>query len=133
MRAVSARLIAFLLIAEALTGALRVAGLLPRLGGYDAVAVALILARGGLGVLQFTGGWLIATHRPQGRVIAGWALIGGAVLTPVDVGLGLAPTSIYPWYRWRFTIAYVAYALLAWRLIRPRGSPDGVRHRTPDV
>ena len=89
------RVVAFLLIAESLVGALRLSGLLAQIGIYDALAIALILARGALGVLQFTGGWLLANHRPAGAVFARWALAAGAVLTVFDVGFQLAPTSIY--------------------------------------
>ena len=86
------RAVAFLLIAEAMFGALRLSVLLSQLGIYDALAIVLILARGALGVLQFTGGWLVANHRPPGVVFARWALVAGAVLTIFDVGLQLAPT-----------------------------------------
>jgi hypothetical protein len=110
LRALVVRVIAFLLIAESMFGALRLSVLLAQLGIYDAVAIALILGRGALGVLQFTGGWLLANHRPAGVVFARWALAGGAVLTIFDVGLQLAPTSIYHWYRWQVTIAYAIYA-----------------------
>src|SRR5512132_3559539 len=95
------RLIAFLLIAEALFSALRLATLLSQLGIYDPVAIALIVARGALGALQFTGGWMLATHRPAGPVLARWALAGGAALTVLDVGLRLAPSTVYYWYRWQ--------------------------------
>jgi len=94
-------------------GALRLSMLLGQLGIYDALAIALILARGSLGVLQFTGGWLLANHRPPGVQFARWALMGGAVLTVFDVGLQLAPTSIYQWYRWHVTAAYGLYAIAA--------------------
>jgi hypothetical protein len=115
------RLIASLLIAESLFTGVRVAGLIPQLSTYDATALALILARGLLGALQFMGGWVLATRRPQGVPIARWGLIGGALLTPLDVGLGLAPTPIYAWLRWQATAVYVAYALgAAVYLGRPR-------------
>ena len=40
-----------------------------------------------------------------------------------DVGLGLAPTSIYPWYRWHVTAAYGLFALGAARfLARQQGA-----------
>jgi hypothetical protein len=123
MMSLLVRLLASLLIAESMFGALRVAGLVSRLSGYDAVAVALILARGLLGALQFVSGWLLANRRPQGFALAPWAFVGSAILTPLDVGLGLAPTDVYPWLRWQVTAAYDAYALAAaafvwWR--RPR-------------
>ena len=121
------RVIAFCLIAEAMFGALRLSVLLSQLGIYDALAIALILARAALGVLQFTGGWLLANHRPAGAMFARWALFAGAVLTVFDVGLQLAPTSIYHWYRWHVTVAYAFYAAVAlWCLtVRPAGTaPD---------
>ena len=124
---VIARAIAFLLIAESMFGALRLSVLLSQLGIYDALAIALILARGAAGVLQFTGGWLLANHRPAGVVFARWALLAGAILTVFDVGLQLAPTSIYHWYRWHVTVAYGVYAAVAlWCLtLLPAGTaPD---------
>jgi len=107
------RLLAFALIAESLFGGLRVAELISQLGGYDGVAVTLIVLRGLLGALQFMGGWLLASRRPQGLSIAGWAFAGAALITPFDVGMGLAPTSVYPWLRWQVTIAYDVYAVAA--------------------
>jgi hypothetical protein len=107
------RIIAFFLIAESMFGALRLSTLLAQIAIYDALAIALILARGAVNVLQFTGGWLLANRRPAGAVFARWALLAGAVLTIFDVGLQLAPTDIYPWYRWHVTAAYGMYAVAA--------------------
>ena len=67
----------------------------PRLGGYDLVALILILARGALGALQFTAGWLLATKRPQGFALGQAAFVAAAVLTVFDVGMGLAPTGVF--------------------------------------
>jgi hypothetical protein len=104
-------------------GGLRVAGVVSRLSGYDAVAVALILARGLLCALQFISGWLLANRRPQGFALAPWAFVVSATLTPLDVGLNLAPTGVYYWLRWQVTAAYDAFAIAAalfvWRQ-RPR-------------
>jgi len=112
------RLLATCLIAESMFGALRVAGLVPRLGAYDAVAVALILARAVLGPLQFVSGWLLATRRPQGFALAPWAFLTSAAITPFDVGLGLAPTDVYAWLRWQVTAAYVVYAVGAAAMVK---------------
>ena len=112
------RLLAFALIAEALFGALHVADLISRLGGYDPVAVTLILTRGLLGALQFIGGWLLANRRPQGFTLAQWAFAGAALITPFDVGMGLAPTIVYPWLRWQVAIGYDAYAIAALLYLR---------------
>lgn len=94
-------------------GALRTAELISRLGGYDPVAVTLIVLRGLLGPLQFIGGWLLASRRPQGFVLSRWAFVCAALITPFDVGMGLAPTSVYPWLRWQVTIGYCIYAIAA--------------------
>ena len=64
------RLLAFALIFEAMFAGLYVANLLGELQIYDAIAIALILARGVLGAVQFAGGWLLANRRPQGFVLA---------------------------------------------------------------
>lgn len=92
---------------------LYVANLLGELQIYDAVAIALILARGALGAVQFAGGWLLANRRPQGFVLAQWGLLGGAIVTILGVGFDLAPTSIYHWLRWQATSAYCLYAAAA--------------------
>lgn len=129
---VIARIIAFLLIAESMFGALRLSGLISQLGIYDALAIALILARGALGVLQFSGGWLLANHRPAGAVFARWALVAGAILTVFDVGLQLAPTDIYYWYRWHVTVAYGLYAMAAiWCISAVAAQGDGTGQEEP--
>jgi hypothetical protein len=121
---IARRLIAFALIAESLFAALYVANILPQLAIYDPLAIALVITRGALGALQFTAGWQLANRRPQGAALARWALVAAAVLTIFDVGLNLAPTSIYPWYRWHVTTAYGAYALAAVWLISGRGTAN---------
>ena len=113
MTSLLVRLLAFLLLAEALFAGVRVAGFVPRLGGYDLIAMTLILARCALGALQFTAGWLLATRRPQGPALGQAAFVGAAVLTVFDVGFGLAPTGVYAWLRWQVTLCYVAYAIAA--------------------
>ena len=64
------RLLAYVLIAESLFGALYVANLLSQIGIYDPLAIALILARGALGALQFISGWMLTNRRPSGRALA---------------------------------------------------------------
>lgn len=123
------RLIASCLIAESMFGSLRVASLVPQLAGYDGIAVALILARGGVCAMQFVSGWLLANRRPQGFALAPWALVASAILTPLDVGLGLAPTPFYPWLRWQVTLGYDAYAMAAALFVRAQ-SGAGETHPT---
>jgi hypothetical protein len=121
------RVIAFVLIAESLFGALYVSNLVPYIASYDIVTAVLIMARGVLGALQFTGGWLLANRRPAGRAIARWALVGGALFMILAVGFNLAPTSIYYWYRWHVTAVYAFYAIAATILLqipKSNGSMD---------
>ena len=136
MRHVISRVIAFLLIAESLFGALYVSSLIASVGSYDGVAIALILTRGLLGALQFIAGWQLANRGPAGSVLARFALVAGAVHVVLSLGFNLAPTDIYYWYRWHVTTAYCAYALggVAWLSRRsaaeqpgrvPRPNPHG--------
>src|SRR5262245_27583027 len=128
---VISRLIAFLLIAEALFAALRLATLLPQIGIYDGPVVALIFGRGALGALQFAGGWMLANHRPAGPGLARSALIAGAVLTILDVGLRLALSGVGYWYRWQYSAGYCAYAVAAWGILRSAyRSIDSSVHRS---
>jgi hypothetical protein len=114
------RAVAFLLIAESLLTAARMTSMLSIISVYDGVALLLIVLRALLVPLQFAGGWFVASRRPQGPPLARAALVLGAVLTVFDVGLGLAPSPIYPWWRWQATLAYAIYAVLG-VLVMPRG------------
>jgi hypothetical protein len=116
------RLIAFLLILEAMFAGLYLVNQIDQLGMNGPVALALILARGLAGALQFAGGWLLATRRPQGVVLAQWGLAAGAVITIIGVGFNLAPTSIYHWLRWQVTGVYCLYAAGAILLVRKTNS-----------
>jgi hypothetical protein len=117
------RVIAFLLLAESLLTASRLTALLPSIAVYDGVALLLIVLRGLLAPLQFAGGWFVASKRPQGRPLAVAALAVGAVLTVFDVGLGLAPSPVYPWWRWQATVIYAIYAFIGVAAMqRDRGS-----------
>jgi hypothetical protein len=112
------RAVAFLLIAESLLTAARMTSMLSIISVYDGVALLLIVLRALLVPLQFAGGWFVASRRPQGPPLARAALVLGAVLTVFDVGLGLAPSPIYPWWRWQATLAYAIYAVLGVLVMR---------------
>ena len=107
---VISRLIAFLLIGEALFGTLNFTQLISQIGIYAPLTIALILLRAVVNECLFVGGWTLANRRPQGPALARYALIASAVLTVFDVGLNLAPTMVYPWWRWEITGAYSIYA-----------------------
>jgi hypothetical protein len=118
-----ARLIAFLLIFEAMFAALYISNEIGQLGTNGPIAMVLVLARGLAGAVQFAGGWQIATRRPPGPVIAQWGLGLGAVITVLGVGFALAPTSIYHWLRWQVTVVYVVYAVGAILFLQSRKHP----------
>jgi hypothetical protein len=107
---VISRLIAFLLIAESLVGALNFTQLISQISIYTPLTIALILLRVVVNAFLFVGGWTLANRRPQGPALARYALLTSGVLTVFDVGFNLAPTMIYPWWRWQVTGGYLIYA-----------------------
>ena len=117
---VISRLIAFLLIAESLFGALNFTQLISQIGIYTPLTIALILLRAVVNAFLFVGGWTLANRRPPGPALARYALLASAVLTVLDVGLNLAPTMVYSWWRWQFTATYAVYAAACiWALKDP--------------
>jgi hypothetical protein len=119
------RLIAFCLIAEGLFGALNFTQLLSQIEIYAPLTIALILVRAIVNAGLFVGGWTLANRRPQGRALAVAALAASAVLTLFDVGFNLAPSNVYPWWRWQVTAGYCLYAALSiWYLRRVADSAD---------
>jgi len=127
---VISRLIAFCLIAESLFGALNFTQLISQIGIYTPLTIALILLRGVVNAFLFVGGWTLANKRPQGPALARAALLTSAVLTVFDVGLNLAPTMTYPWWRWQVTAGYGIYVVICifalkgtgYRSVDPRDS-----------
>jgi hypothetical protein len=112
------RLLGLILIVEAALAGLSVLRSLPALPGYDAIAVALILAGGAVGALQAASGVLLLERKPQGRALGQTALVLSAVLTTLIVGVRLAPSDIYYWIRWEFTAGYWTYALIGIWILR---------------
>jgi hypothetical protein len=110
--------LSLLFLLESLLAALYLSQLLSALPAYDAPVVAVILARGVVGALQFTAGWLLRTRRPTGVVVARWAIVCATVWVLLAVGFNLAPTSVYPWWRWQVTAAYGLYAGVVLLMLR---------------
>ena len=120
---VIARVIALLLIAEALFGALNFSQLISQISIYTPFTIALILVRAVVNAFLFVGGWTLANRQPQGPALARYALLASGVLTMLDVGFNLAPTMVYAWWRWQFTAGYGIYAAICiWALKRAESS-----------
>ena len=111
------RVLSFPFVIESLLAALYVSQLISALPGHDASVIAVILARGLVGALQFTAGWLLAARRATGLVVARWAIVCAVAWELLAVGFNLAPTSVYPWFRWQVTGAYALYAGVLWLVI----------------
>ncbi len=107
------RMLAALLFLESLAGVFYLSGLISALPGHDASVIGLVILRGVVGALQFAGAWMLFARRPPGVPIARAALVGSMVWTLLAVGFNLAPTGVYPWWRWQFTAAYGFYVLAA--------------------
>lgn len=119
-RSVLVRILAFLLIAEAVWSAFWIAGLIPTLAIYPAPVAVLVAIRAGVAALEGSAGWRLATRRPDGLVLARWGVLGSAVLTTAEIGWRMAPSDFWPWYRWYYVGAYWVYAVtVAWYAPRP--------------
>lgn len=66
---------------------------------------------------------MLANRGPAAVTIARWGLIAGAIHIVLSLGLNLAPTNIYYWYRWHVTGAYCAYAAAAFLYLSRRTRP----------
>ena len=80
------RVLSFLFLAESFLAALYLSQLISALPGHDVSVVVVILARGLVGALQFTAGWLIGARRQTGFVVARWAIVCAALWELLAVG-----------------------------------------------
>ena len=120
-------LLAFLLIAEALSTAFWIAGIVPKLASHDALVVSVVVLRGLVGALQLGSGAFLLAGRPAATVLAQFALISSAVLNMLEIGFGFAPTSLEPMYRWPIVALYWVYAL-GWTAALRFRMHDGMHH-----
>jgi hypothetical protein len=109
--------VASVLIVEALGTALWLAGRLDSLLAFGALVVLFAGARAVVGVLQFTGGWLLFSKRPQAPAFARAAIVSSAVVTTVDVAWRITPSDLDPSHRWIVIVSYLAWSgLVLWYL-----------------
>jgi hypothetical protein len=112
-------LIAVLLTLEGLSSALRAVIRLPALMVYPPLTISFLAARFIVAVQQFGAGWMVIGGRPPGPSFARVALAQSAVLVTFELGFGLAPTSLFPAYRWWAVGVYWIYALIGILVFRP--------------
>ena len=106
---------------EGLGSGVRFTQVVPLFAAYRPLTIGMLVLRALVGVLQFAGGWTLNGRRPVGRAIARSSLVASAVLTTLELGFRLAPTSLFPSYRWPVVAIYWLYALAGvWILREPR-------------
>jgi hypothetical protein len=108
------------LVVEGASTGLWVASRLPVLRAYGAVALALLLARGVMGMLQLATGSLLWRRGPAGAAFAPAVFLASAALYAVELGLRLRPSSVYPGARWLLVAGYGAYAIACALLVLRR-------------
>jgi hypothetical protein len=101
--------------------------LVPALGVYPSVTVAMIGMRGALGVLQFASGWMLIRNSGPGRPPAYLSLLASAALITLELGFDLAPSNLFHTYHWPVVIAYWIYALTAAVLLKIATGRSDVR------
>ena len=106
-------LIAALLIAEAMWTVPRLAAVVYTIAAYDPVAIGLIAARACVTAAQLTAATLLVQRRPPARPIARIALVAAAVLLTLEAGFNLAPSAVYPFWRWQIVTVYWLYVVVA--------------------
>ena len=111
-------------MAEGFSSGVRATRFLGLLPVYPPETIGLIAIRVVVGVLEFASGWMLMGRRPFGRTLAIVSLLASAGLGTLEVGFNLAPTRIFPAYRWPTVIGYWAYAIAAVWAIRKSSSFD---------
>lgn len=113
-------LAAIVLVIEGLSTGLTTAARVPSLIAYPVSTLVVIMIRGLLGLLQFASGWIVIRRIDFGARLGRWTILASACLVTLELGAGLAPTSLFHAYRWPAVAAYWVYAaVLIWML---RGS-----------
>jgi hypothetical protein len=107
------RVIRALLLLEALSTALWIAGLFRGIAAREPATIALIVLRAGVATVQLVSFMLLLRESPAGRRVAAVSLLASAVLIVPEIGLRLVPTNSEPTFRWWFVAGYCGYAAAA--------------------
>jgi hypothetical protein len=105
------KIFALLLVVEGLASALRATTRLSAFMVYPGAAVFFMALRLVVAVEQFTAGWMAMDGRPFARTFAPWVYLQSAVLVTFELGFRMAPTNLFPAYRWWAVALYWIYAV----------------------
>jgi hypothetical protein len=118
MPGVLGTLVASCLLLEGLATGVRFVTRVPILVVYPPLTIAFVVLRLGVALAQFTSGWMLLNGRPAGSSFGRWTYGVSAALVTFEIGLGFAPTSLFPAYRWPAVGLYWLYALAAIAALR---------------
>jgi hypothetical protein len=104
--------IAVALVVEGLSTGVTTVGRLPGLVVYPALTIAIIALRGLVGIVQFVAGWLVLRRQAPGASVGRGVLAASACLVTLELGFGLAPTSLFHTYHWPVVGLYWIYAVI---------------------
>ena len=104
-------LMAVLLLGEAGLTAVWLSGQLSVLGIYGSVELLMTGLRAVVAALLCAAGFMWIRGRTSAPAFTCVALLSSAVLLTLTLGLGLAPTSVFPAFRWPVVMGYWTYAL----------------------
>ena len=100
---------------------------------YDYLTIALTFARAGVAVLQFSAASQLAGRRPAARPLTRAALLAGAMMFTLEIGFGLASTTILPSQRWRFVAGYWVLVGIGWWILRDQNRYEAATDMTTNV
>jgi len=116
------KLLAILLLGEALRNALWLTALLPSMVWRDFETVVLVAVRAAVSAVEIVGGVLLLENRQRGAALARIALPVSAVLVTLEIGWRLSPSDVDPTFRWWIVAGYWLYAIAASVWLRRSGT-----------
>jgi hypothetical protein len=92
--------------------------LFPTLGAYPALVTTVVVLRVVATVFQSASAWTLLQRLPTALLLTRWTFLAVAALVTLEVGLRLAPSSVFPGHRWPLVGAYwaVAIVVLIWTM-----------------
>jgi hypothetical protein len=102
--------LSLLLAFESVWNGVWVAGTLPNAVVYDATALTLLAIRGLICSFQGTAAFMLLNRHPAGARFGQVALVASALALALELGFALAPTNVFPSFRWPMVGAYCVYA-----------------------